>query len=269
MKKRKNKDTRTIQEFKPFSFISLFGPTIEMAADLMNVSAKVVEDWLSKENIPLDDKGHLTEEAIGFLADKYVNRLHKYFDNCLASWNNLNSKEQVLFEELKSKYGKFYRRHIEKWDDIDAKRIAKDFRQELNSKGYNAYFDGFEAIDFSDQIIAAQEVVVHPRIYFDAYTISESGVILYELSHSLYYGSRIKTKVPRIPDHRNIVLEILKENHFHIFSGESDSNALIDAFLSSYVKQPQLAIASVFGYCRHKNNRLHETIDKTKTHCYR
>lgn len=266
MKKRKNKDTGAIQEFKAFSFISLFNPTIDVAADLMNVSVTVVEEWLSRENLLLDEEDHLTEEAIDFLSQKYVERLHKYFDNCLTAWDYLDDKERVLFDEFKSKYGKFFRRHIVKWDDIDVNRIAKDFRQELGSKAYNAYFDGFEAIDFSEQIIAAQEVV--PCIFRDNYTKYERGIFLYELSHSLYYGSRIKTKVPKIPESRHIVLEILQENRFHIFSGESDSNALIDAILSSYVKQSQLAIASVFGYLRHKNSRFYGAINKTKTHCF-
>ena len=266
MMKRENNVNGALQEFKPFSFISLFGPTIDMAADLMNVSVNVVEEWLSRENLSLDEDEHLTEDAIDFLAEKYVNRLHKYFDNCLASLDNLDSKEQAIFEDFKSKYGKFYRRHINKWGDIDAKRIAKDFRQELSTKAYSAFFDGFEVIDFSKQILAVQEVV--PRIYWDNYTQYERGVLLYELSHSLYYGSRLKTKVPRIPEYRHIVLEILQENHFHIFSGESDSNALIDAFLSSYVKQPQLAFANVFGYLGHKNARFNEFFYQNKTcHC--
>ena len=264
MKKRKNKDTGAIQEFRPFSFISLFMPTIDVAADLMNVSVTVVEEWLSRENLLLDDEDQLTEDAIDFLSQKYVDRLHKYFDNCLTAWDHLDNKERVLFEEFKSKYGKFFRRHIEKWDDIDVKRIAKDFRQELSSKAYNAYFNGFEAIDFAEKIIAAKEV--EPYIFSDNYTKYERGVLLYELSHSLFYGARIKTKVPRIPESRHIVLEILLENRFHIFSGESDSNALIDAFLSSYVKQPLLAIASVFGYLWHKNSRFYENYYQTQTH---
>jgi len=268
MKKRKNKEIVSDQEFKPFSFIDLFSPTIEMAADLMNVSVSVIEEWLFREHFQLDQDRHLYEDAIDFLAEKYVDRLHKYFDNCTAAGESLEGNERILFNQFKSKYGKLYRFHIEKWSDVDAKRIAKDFKKELSDKAAKVYFlDGdFECLELSESIIAASKAVPFDRLSFDVLTISERALLLSELSHSLYYGSRLKTKIPARPGYRNIVLEILQENRFHIFTGESDSNALIDAFLSSYVKQPQLAIASVFGYLGHKNNRFHETYYQNQTY---
>lgn len=261
MKTWTNKEIESNQEFKPFSFTDLFTPTIEMAAELMNVSPTVIKEWLSCENYPLESNGHLSKDTIDFLARKYVDRLHKYFDNCLAIGEDLDGKERVLFTQFKSKYGKRYRFHIEKWSDIDVRRISKDFIIEIENKALDAYFQnvGLECIDFTDSIIAAQESAPFSSFPFGCLNNSERTPLLSELSHSLYYGSRLKTKIPARPGYRNIVLEILQENRFHIFTGESDSNALIDAFLSSNVKQPQLAIASVFGCLRHKNKRIHDT----------
>lgn len=238
-----------------------------MAADLINVSPTVVKEWLSRENLTLDAEGHLTEDAIDFLAEKYVKRLHNYFDNCITSWDHLDNNERILFEEFKSKYGKFFHRHIEKWCDIDTQRVAKDFRQELRNKAYSAYFGGLESIAFSEDNIVTQEVTA--LIQRGIYTKYEKGVLLYELSHSMYYGPRIKTKIPKVPESRSVVLEILHENHFHIFSRESDSNeTLIEAFLFTYLKQPQLAIASVYGYLRHKSLRYYVKIFKNKAYCF-
>ena len=264
MRKRNSRNT-DVQEFKPFSFISLFRPTIDMAADLMNVSIDVVKEWLHRENLSSSQEDDiLTEEAIDFLAEKYVGRLHKYFDNCIAYEDSLGSREQSLFDEFKAKYGKFYRRYIDKWDDIDTKKIAKDFKQELNNKTYDAFFGEFDISNLTDQVILAQELSNH--IYEDGGIHQGERVFLYEISRSIYYGSRLKSKAPKDPEYRNIVLEILQENRFHIFSEESDSNALIDAILSSYVKQPQLAIASVFGYRRHKNVGHHDNNHQSKTY---
>ena len=266
MKKRTIIETNEVQDFKPFSFFNSCCPTIAMAAELMNVSVSVVEEWLSYEHFSLNEEGHLTEEAIDFLADKYVNRLHKYFDNCIASWENLDGNERKLFMQFKSRYGKFYRFHIERWKDIDARRIAKDFKNELENRAHDAYFRSLLGTDYYDQFMVIQEVSEQLNRYDYCLTYSERSLLLFELSHSLYYGSRLKTNVPERPEYRDILLEILQENRFHIFPVESDSNVLIDAFLFPIVKQPQLAIAGVFGYCRHKNIFFYESFNKNQTY---
>lgn len=260
------KPVTVIDLFSPASEIRLFRPTIEMAAELMNVSASVVEEWLSRVCFSMDAQGRLSEIGIDFLAKKYINNLHKYFDNAMLSWDNMESEERDLFVQFKAKYGKIFRFHVEKWKDIDVNRIEKDFRKELDDKAFDALYYELGFIDTRKyQTISAQEIYAL-RDSLDAFTRSERVPLLYLLSHSLYYATRINTRIPIRPECRDIILEILQENRFHIFSGESDSNVLIDAFLSSKVKQPQLAIASVFGYTRHKNNRFNETHYQNQTY---
>lgn len=255
-----------IDLFSPGSKIGLFRPTVGMAAELMNVSVNVVEEWLSRVSFSLDTQGRLSDTGVDFLADKYVDYLHKYFDNCMSSLDDMDGEEWDLFIQFKARYGKIYRSHIEKWKDIDVKRIEKDFRKELNNKAFDAFYQEIGFIDeIKFQAIPTQEIYVL-RDSLDAFTRSEKAELLYKLSHSFYYVTRINTRIPIRPDCRDIILEILQENRFHIFSGESDSNVPIDALLSFKVKQPQLAIACVFGYTRHKNKKTHENIHKSKAY---
>lgn len=242
---------------------SLFTPTIEMAAELLNVSADLIKEWLVNNELELDAKGHLSESAIEFLSGKFVKRLHKYFDNCVSAGENLGDEEQALFKQFKGKYGKFYRIRINKWGDIDTHRIARDFKNELKRKAVSAFYDNFEAFEFPE-VVLSKAIPLESVANQDPQT--RLSLLLHSIPHSLYFGSRIKTKIPTRPESRNIVLETLQENRFHIFSGESDSNALIDATPTLQVKQPQLAIANVFGYTRRKNNRSHETRNKTQAY---
>ena len=271
MKKRRRNNT-TVQ-FEPLStswLDTLFSPTIGMAAELMNVPVNVVEEWLAQEYLATDVDGKLSEAAIDFLADKYASRLHRYFDNCLASWDTLDAKERELFSQFKRKYGKFSHLWRDEWKDIDEKRIIKDLKAELKKKGldnYFAEFEGFEPFEFPSIVVKGyNEIDAYPVYYLDAEP-RERSVLLFSISHSLYYGSRIKSIIPAKPEHRDIVLEILQENRFHIFTGESEGNVQIDA-ISSFVNvnQPQLAIVPVFGYPRHKNILPHEIFDKNKAY---
>lgn len=271
MKKRKRNNLSVHLEPLSASWLdTLFNPTVEMAAELMNVPVNVVEEWLAQEHLAADVDDKLSEAAIDFLADKYASRLHRYFDNCLVSWDTLDAKERELFSQFKRKYGKLYHLWKDEWKDIDEKRIVKDFKAELKKKGQDYYFDGiegFEPFEFPSIVVQGfYEIDAYPVYYLDAEP-GERRVLLFSISHSLYYGSRIKTRIPARPEHRDIVLETLQENRFHIFIGESEDNVQIEAISSSTnANQPQLAIVPVFGYPRHKNNLSHEIFDKNKAY---
>lgn len=248
-------------------FNSLFSPTTEMAAELMNVPVSVVEEWLEQELLIVNGDNSLSETAIDFLAAKYVSRTHRYFDNCVASWDTLDPKERTLFSQFKRKYGKFFRFRIDEWKDIDAKRIAADFKAELEEMGLNDFLDGFGSFPFRAVAISEPNRIDADLILSLSLERSQRSVILFSISHSLYFGSHLKTRIPAAPGHRDIVLEILQENRFHIFTGESEDNVQIDAIsLLFNVNQPQLAIVPVFGYQRRQNNYSHEYHYKNKTH---
>lgn len=259
---RNNKPTHYI-EHSIFSWETLFKPTIEMAAEIMNVSTCVIKEWLDQENCTfINDR--LDDSAIDFLAKKYVVRLHRYFDNCTHNWKDLDDKDRDLFNEFRTRYSKNFFIRASEWKAIDYRRIERDFKDELESKAYDAFFAGHNIIKFellqSDITTAYKTNVVKAK---------DERVLLYLISHNLYYLSRKKTTIPIRPEYRDIVIEILIENRFHIFSGESDSNVLIDAMFHLFVKQPLLAIADVFGYTRHKNTTSHDYFKKEKAYCCR
>lgn len=244
-----------------------FNPTIKMAADLMNVSVSVVSEWLGQEQLITEGDDKLSDDAIIFLSEKYVSRMHRYFDNCVASWDFLDTTERSLFSQFKRRYGKFFHLSIEEWGDIDTRRIAGDFIDELLEISHDVYLEGFEPFHFP-RITVRGYNRLDTRL--DLYLHSESkgrSYLLFSISHSLYYGSRLKTRIPATPGHRDIVLEILQENRFHIFTGESEDNVQIDAIsLFFNVNQPQLAIVPVFGYQRRKSNNKHEGFHENQTH---
>lgn len=258
---RNNKPTHYI-EHSIFSWETLFKPTIEMAAEIMNVSTCVIEEWLVQESYTVIDN-RLDDSAIDFLAKKYASRLHRYFDNCVHNWKDLDDKDRDLFNEFRTRYSKFFFRRTSEWKDIDHRRIERDFRNELESKARDAFFERYDSIRLKgiDELLQSDITVAYENIVKD----KNERILLYRISHNLYYSSRRKTTIPVRPEYRNIVIEILIENRFHIFSGESDSNVLIDAMKHLFVKQPRLAIANVFGCTRHKDKISNEK--EIQTYC--
>ena len=105
-KKKRNKQAVRIEPLTISWLDTLFNPTIEMAAELMNVNVDIVDEWLAQEHLATEENNRLSNAAIDFLARKYASRLHKYFTNCLASWDTLDDKDKGLFSQFKRKYGK-------------------------------------------------------------------------------------------------------------------------------------------------------------------
>ena len=265
----KKKKQNTTLHFEPIT--ALFNPTIEMAAELMGISKSVVEEWLAQEHLNLVWENKLSDKALDFLAKKYVSRLRRYFINCQKSWADMDQEDRALFREFIGKYGRFFFFWVKDWKDIDTKRIERDFKKELLNKAAEAYFQDFTPYKLSPIIIEdtsrPQEFSIYDYLYHSVYT--ERPSLLTAVSHSLNYRARIKTHIPAPPEHRVIFLEILQEYRFHIFTGESDSDDIIEAYLSSTkLNLPWLVIASVFGSPRHKNKEYHERLfKKNKTYC--
>ena len=232
MKRKRNIKPTHYIEHSIFSWEALFNPTIEMAAEIMNVPKSVVAEWLNQENYTIIDE-RLDDSAIDFLAKKYVVRLHRYFDNCTHNWKDLDDKDRDLFNEFRTRYGKFFFRRASEWKDIDQRRIERDFRNELESKARDAFFEKYDSIRLKgiDELLQSDITVAYENIV----KVKNERILLYRISHNLYYSSRRKTTIPVSPEYRDIVIEILIENRFHIFSGESDSNVLIDVCLSTFV----------------------------------
>lgn len=267
-KKRKNHDTTIMAS--DLSFIqTLFNPTIDMAAELMNVPASAVREWLDQEHLsPVYGDG-LTDNAIDFLSKKYLARLHKYFDNCMGSWTDLDENERVLFDKFRRKYGSIILFWVREWKDLDHKMIIRDFKNELEKMAHRAYFPDF--CSFEAPTIHGIEAIELDGDYlcFPHSELTENSLLLSTISHSLYYRARIKTKIPNNPVYRDILLEVLQENRFHIFTEESDSNDQIEVISQLFKeKQPQFAIATINGYLRRNKKITNECYKENKTYCF-
>lgn len=258
-KKKQNTTTSFIEPISAF-----FNPTIEMAAELMGVSISVIEAWLDQERLKLVWGNKLSDKALNILAQKYVSRLHRYFINCKKNWSDMDEEDRDLFREFTIKYGRFFFFWVTDWKDINTKRIESDFKRELKNKAAEAYFQDFTPHSLSPILIEETSRHQEPSFYNYLYPANtERTSLLTAISHSLYYRARIKTQIPSPPEHQEIFLEILHEYRFHIFTRESDSDDVFEAFLSfPKLNQPRSVIANVFGFPRHKNKEFHERLFK-------
>ncbi len=266
-KKRKNQNTTIMAS--DLSFIqTLFNPTIDMAAELMNVPTNVVKEWLDQEHLSLVHGDRLTDNAIDFLSKKYLARLHKYFDNCIDSWTDLEENERVLFNKFRRKYGSFILFWVWEWKDLDHKMITRDFKNELEKMAQRAYFPVFCSFEAPTSHGIEAIELDGDNLCFPHSELTENSLLLSTISHSLYYRARIKTRIPNNPVYRDILLEVLQENRFHIFTEESDSNDQIEAISQLFKeKQPQFTIATINGYLRRKNRITNECHKKNKAYC--
>lgn len=253
MRKKKDLPAMTFEGYNNVFIEALFNPTVDMAAEVMNVPASTIVEWLAQEHYPIVGGDRLSDKAIDFLASKYVSRLHTYFDNCMSSWDSMDSDERDLFNQFRIRFGHSFYFWVNKWKDIDRKSLIRYFKSELAKKADEAFCAEFSVTGTFSSLVFVDSPEHSDIWYLLSEPVRLSGVLT-AISHSNYYGIRIKTELPLAPDYRDILLEILQENRFHIFTGDADSDGSFDAILNrDSLKQPQIAIAPVFGYSRHKN----------------
>lgn len=260
MRKKENLSTGIFEGYNRALIEAIFNPTVDIAAEIMNVPTSTIVEWLTQEHYSLVGGNRLSDKAIDFLAAKYVSRLHRYFDKCMASWDSMDSKERDLFNQFRVRFGHTFPFWVNKWKDIDKKSLIRFFKSELAKKAEVAFCAEF-SVTGSNSSLVFVDSPVQSDIWYPLFESARVSGLLTAISHSYYYGIRIKTALPSAPDYRNITLEILQENRFHIFTGDADSDGSIDAVLNQEsLKQPQIAIAPVWDYSRHKNALLHEKV---------
>lgn len=245
-------DTEDVENFRPFSFNDIFRPTVWKASELMNVGSDVIFDWLEQAQIHIDNDDRLSIEAVDVLSRKYVAKMQRYFQNCLDTFTDMSAEDHRTFAEFNAKYGKTFH-HVREWKDIDVKRIEKDFKQELQSSAFNDLFGTIECFAIDDYI----EVREAPCIYgYEIYSSRPTTAdILYSISRSILFNTHLRDKVPDSPLRRDICIETLYENRFHIFVDDSDDNGQIEARFTTTHKlfQPQIANIVNCGITRLQN----------------
>lgn len=262
-KKKKTISESEIECFTPFSFESLFRPTVKMAAKLMDIRTCVIYEWLEQAQISINDD-KLSSCAVDLLVEKYIERTKRYFLNCLDSVSEMSVEDYRLFMEFISKYRKPFR-SAKKWDDINVYRIEKDFRNELQSKALDDYFHIADAIVISEYSVVKEVDIFGYEIYPSRPANTPS--VLFRITRSYQYNTVLRSKIPKKPLRRNILREILLENRFHIFVDESDHNGQFEAsFTYLKLNQPQVAIGDC-GTQRLQHIRFNEDKKTIPTHC--
>lgn len=230
---------------QPFTIESLFLPSVDTAAEQMAISKEVIYEWLGQAQIPVEDD-KLSKEAVDLLAGKYVEKLRRYYQNCTESFSNLPPEEIALFLEFTSKYGKAFRK-VRKWNDIDTRRIEKDFKRTLEYAAMeeflevHGYCTAIEGVTFLEKgpTIANQRLSYKNLI---CATISDRPTMLiFTISHSSPYCAHLKPKIPKLPHCRDVIIEYIIENRFHIFVDDSDLSGKAEVSLSKLkFNQPHL-----------------------------
>ena len=265
----KRKKKRAISEsktelFSPFSFESLFRPTVKMAAELMNIRTSVIYEWLEQAQINIYPDDKLSPEAVDLLVAKYLEKTKRYFQNCIETVSEMDADDFHLFSEFISKYRKPFR-SAKKWDDINVYRIEKDFRNELQSKALDDYFHISDAIVISEYSVVKEVDIFGHEIYPSRPVNTPS--VLFRITRSYQYNTVSRSKIPKKPLRRNILREILLENRFHIFVDESDHNGQFEAsFTYLKLNQPQVAIGDC-GTQRLQHIEFNEDKKTSPTHC--
>lgn len=267
--KMKRKKKKTISEseiecFTPFSFESLLRPTVKMAAEVMNVRSSVIYEWLEQAQISINDD-KLSSCAVDLLVEKYIERTKRYFLNCLDSVSEMSAEDYRLFLKFTSKYGKPFR-STNKWENINVKRIEKDFRDELKDKVYDEFFHITEVIDLKN-ILVAEEIDIYEYDFYPK-RASDSNSLLYHISRSYLYNTILHSRVPKKPQQRDILRVILLENRFHIFVDDSDHSGQFDASFTyqNKLNLPQVAIEDC-GTQRLQHIKVNELKETFSTHC--
>ena len=150
----------------------------------------------------------VSEKGIEYLVDREVSRVKRYFEQSLANYTLLSTKEQRIFNAFLKRYGIKYRK-IRKWEDLKIETIRKDCYEELTRPEVVAFYDGkyicYEEIETIDD------------------TKSRSTIQL--VRSSLMYNIKNKRKWIRFKPISNTTVAYILTHHFHIFTSD-DSNSI-------------------------------------------
>lgn len=146
-------------------------------------------------------------DALSELKEWYLKKMRRYVRNTLAHKPELGSKDDILFLDFCITYHKFGHNVVSSWDDIDEYRLIQDFEAKC--------LETLSPLDYE-------------------YVCNNS--LVDRIHRSFLFHLRLK----KSPEHRtrqsNICLSFILCNRYHIFIGETDSNAdkaLVKAYESS------------------------------------
>lgn len=195
-------------------------PTIGKAAELMGIFEDDIRNILKSKGKSVICGSYLDAEDVQILADKYVDNLRRYYNNCIS---HMPFADDGAFD-----FSVFCRRYSisgrtpDGWKGIDVDGLRDTFIYELTSG--TSLFDIFVwRTEERPYLIAPMKSIVQ----------------------SLLYHMKVKTRRLSGRCLSGFVIGIILANHFHIFTSESDSNFGTNSSMGNFkFKFPQNACQS-------------------------
>lgn len=162
-------------------------------------------------------------EGIQYLVDREVGKIKRYFEQSLANYTSLSSKEQRTFNAFLKRYG-IKCRKIRRWEDLKIESIRNDCRKELTGDGAQTFYDG--------KYICYEEI--------EAVDDTKSRSMIQLIRSSLMYNIKNKRKWIQFKPVSNPTVAYILTHHFHIFTSDGN-NSIHTAEHISMLNLPQNA----------------------------
>ena len=184
-------------------------PTVEKAASLMGVTEDDIRRMLSSKSIYTVDSKYLDYLAVEKLADRYVEKMHRYFENSMSSVSML-SEAGDDFWTFASHYS-IWNRVAFDWSEIDEFRLRQAFINELVLGTSLEYM----------------YCTVDRRVADFRFRESMRRIV-----KSLLYHMKPARILKGCRGYfRGFVIQFIIANRFHIFTSESDSHNGFDTIM--------------------------------------
>ena len=166
---------------------------------------------------------YICHEGIQYLIDREVGKIKRYFEQSLANYTSLSSKEQRTFNAFLKRYG-IKCRKIRKWEDLKIESIRNDCRKEFTENGAQTFYDG--------KYICYEEI--------KAVDDTKSRSMIQLIRSSLMYNIKKMRKWIRFKPISDTTVVCILAHHFHIFTSD-DSNSIHAAEHTNMFNLPQNA----------------------------
>lgn len=188
----------------------------------LNIAPADLISILTHARIEITDD-YIPEEGIGYLIDREVSKIKRYFEQSWANYTSLSAKEQRTFNAFLKRYG-IKCRKVRRWGDLKIESIRNDCYKELTGDGAQTFYDGkyicYEEIESSDD--------------------SRSRSMIQLIRSSLMYNIKNKRKWIQFKPISDTIVAYILTHHFHIFTSD-DNNSIHAAKQNTKFYLPQNA----------------------------
>lgn len=194
---------------------------ISRIARITNLSESDLTTILTHSRIEIIDNC-ISEAGIRILADREVGKIKVYFEQSIANYSSLSSKEKRTFDAFLQKYAIKYRK-IKAWHDLQVEAIRKDCYNELTGTSRLTFYDGkyicYEDLEVTDT--------------------SQIRSIIQLIRSSLMYNMKSMRKWIHFKPMRDSTVAYILTHHFHIFTTDDSDSSILTADKNNMFHLPQ------------------------------